>query len=217
MLFRSHAGLAGATVMTSRTNSIEALVDGSSDTRTVSVGAGDIFGGQNLLSGITLSATFIKCADLVGAPLPANCDAGLGPAYASEIILRLISPTGTEISLVEADRYFGPGANDPDPGKLITVLFDDTALSLVGDSGFESGSFLPLESLGFLLGETVLGDWTLYIEDNSAGAPLGLVSFTLNLAVPDRVVSGVAEPGTFALMALGLLGIARRRRSPAGR
>ena len=80
----------------------------------MSVGAGDIFGGQNLLSGITLSATFIKCADLFAAPLPANCDAGPGPAYAPEIILRLISPSGTEISLVEADRYFGK----PDPGQV---------------------------------------------------------------------------------------------------
>lgn len=180
-------------MVTSQTNSIEALVDGSFDTRTVTVVAGDISGGQNLLSGITLAATFIKCADL-SAPLPANCNAGPGPAYAPEIIFRLVSPSGTEISLVEADRYFGPNASDPDPGKLISALFDDAAAQLVCVSGFASGNFRPQEDLSLLIGETVLGDWTLYIEDNSPGAPLGLVSFTRNLGCRTGWCSALRNP-----------------------
>src|SRR5688572_18088383 len=105
------AGLATApahAVVISATNSSQVVVDGSSDTRTVAFGIADLAGGVNSIVDVNITIDFMKCDDPLATPLPSaaeGCASG-DDAFAHEIIFRLTSPGGTEISLVEFDTYF---------------------------------------------------------------------------------------------------------------
>jgi len=188
-------------------SNVSALVlDATTDTRSITVTAGDIRGAFDLVEALTVTLDFMKCGGLdnsLTTPLPAGCPSG-DPAYAREISFDLTNPGGATVRLVTADTYdaFGDG---PTPGARITVIFDDSAGEAVGYStpSFVGGTFRPVGSLADLLGMGAVGTWTLSIGDDGIDAPLGLASFTLDMSLRD-----IPEPGTLALLGLGLSGLA---------
>ena len=134
----------------------------------------------------------------------------INSAFAREIIFRLTSPEGTLVSLVEADTYF-PSGSGPTPGSRITVTFDDAAANLVGSTGFVGGTFFPVGSLSAFNNEGAVGTWTLSIEDDTGGDPLGFANVKLDIQLPERG-SNASEPATIMLLAFGLVALEARRR-----
>jgi hypothetical protein len=198
-------------VVISATNSSEVVVDGSSDTRTVAFGIADLAGGANSIVDVNITIDFMKCEEPLTTPLPSAAEGCIngGDAFAQEIIFRLTSPGGTEISLVEFDTYF-PGGSGPTPGARIVVTFDDGAATMVGGTDFVGGTFAPIEPLTGLNGEGATGTWTLYIEDAVSLDPLGFASFTLDITLADPTAA--PAPGTILLFGIGTAALLGRRR-----
>src|SRR5690606_34240725 len=103
-------------------NSDAGVVDGEDILlRTVSFTPADLGGNPDRVGSVRITVDFMKCAGalslLADLSLPDECPSD-GPAFANEIILKLFSPAGTEVSLVGAvpfASYFPFGGNGPDP------------------------------------------------------------------------------------------------------
>jgi len=191
-----------------------AVVDSATDTRSITVTAGDIRGAVDLVEALTVTLEFMKCGgldDSLATPLPAGCPTS-DPAYAREIAFDLSNPGGATVRLVTADTYnaFGDG---PTPGSRIAVIFDDSAREAVGYStpSFVGGTFRPVGSLADLLGMGAVGTWTLSIGDDGIDAPLGLARFSL-----DMTLRGIPEPSALALLGFGLFSLSIVRRGVIG-
>ena len=81
--------------------------------------------------------------------------------YVSDLILRLASPSGKSAIL-----FWRRGEN---ARNLRNVVFDDTAATGIGDiAGVTtvSGAFRPEQPLSIFNGESINGNWTLYLSDN---------------------------------------------------
>lgn len=162
-----------------------------------------------------LSIEFSKCDDPAMGPLGTTC-IGTGNSFNNEIVLRLISPNGTVVNLVDAGTYSGAS---PGAGRVI-VTFDDEAAQLVGGPA-AAGTFRPVESLSAFDGMDMFGAWGLYIQDLRTGDPLEYFSSSLDITF-DAGVPGpvpVPEPASLAIAGLGLLAIravrGKRRARPA--
>ena len=78
--------------------------------------------------------------------------------WVSDLIVTLISPTGTRIILV--NRRGGSGDN------FSTTAFDDSAVTPIGGGSAPfNGSSRPEEALSTLVGEDPNGTWQLEIQD----------------------------------------------------
>lgn len=192
------------------TNSTPALLDGTSTKLKVTLGGG-------LVTKVTVFVDLTKCSEPMSSPDPSDCtipNPNPGNSYPEEIVLRLTNPGGIEISLVESFPNPTFDSNfDPDSIRL-ELTFDQSAAKMIGGAVLpSSGPFKPIESLDLLNGPTIAGDWELFVADTGGGDPLAFHSFTLNVTVDDQQTR-IPEPGTMALLGLGLagLGVLKRRR-----
>jgi hypothetical protein len=208
----SHAGLISVT------DSVFDSVDNAFDTKTLMFSAGD-FTGNSIISGLTLTVDFSKCGRGVDS---SGCIGGSGYPYANEIGFSLRSPFGTTIALIENN-----GDNELfETGNFETFAVGSTNLNHIvttfSDAGAAlgslpaSGTFAPEGSLAAFYGESGIGAWTFFYEDDVGSDPLGIHNVTLNIeTISGPSAFSVPEPGTLTIFALGLagLGFLRKKRT----
>lgn len=102
-----------------------------------------------------------------------NLTINLTHSYVGELTATLISPSGTEV--VVLDATCGSANN-------INATFDDSGVEVVcSNNPAISGIVLPTEALANLNGENASGNWTLRIKDNESGDGGSLVGWSLNI------------------------------------
>ncbi|MEO9510876.1 MAG: reprolysin-like metallopeptidase [Flavobacteriaceae bacterium] len=121
-----------------------------------------------------------------------NVDFELTHTYLSDLVVTLISPSGTRVTLM---------SNTCGELNNVNAVFDDDGTSIVctGDPAI-SGTVSPLGSLASLNGESTFGEWTLEIQDRANGDGGSLVAFTLEVCAegafrPDEDEDGVFDDG----------------------
>jgi MYXO-CTERM domain-containing protein len=179
-----------------------------------------IVGSRNLtinshgtVTDVNLTVDFSKCDDPAIGPSGTRC-IGIGDAFPDEIGIYLTSPTGQRITLVAPGTYQGGSGR-------VTVTFDDEAGSTVGPI-LQSGSFRPQGALSAFDGIDMFGTWLLQLEDTGFGDPLEYFGSRLEIGgsitpPPPPPPTSVPEPGSAAIVALGLAGLAAARRRRKGR
>jgi len=208
------AGSANALTLTG-TNTPNEHIDGETYVNTIS-----LTGGTTVL-GVTLTVDFTKCNDTLAS---STCTAPGNP-FNNEFFMKL-EHDGTIIDLTELYTFT---VSEPPSGmgQRAVVTFDDAALDLIGSTNGsvpEDGDFQPIGSLASFLGGTAAGDWKLAITDTDPQDPTWLTSWTINVETDEPIVvppppppppTAVSEPGTLAILGLGVigLGIARRRQA----
>lgn len=208
------SGAASALTLTG-TNTPNEHIDGETYINTIS-----LTGGTTVL-GVTLTVDFTKCSDTLAS---STCSVVENP-FNNEFFMKL-EHDGTIIDLTEL-YTFDVSTPPSGMGQRAVVTFDDAALDLIGSTNGgvpEDGDFQPIGSLASFLGGTAAGDWKLIIVDTDFQDPTWLTSWTINVETDEPIVvppppppppTAVSEPGTLAILGLGVigLGIARRRQA----
>ena len=114
--------------------------------------------------------------------------------FVSEIALRLMSPTGTEVVLVGSGGYIAESS------ERVQVTFDDDAATVVGGAP-TTGTFRPVQPLAAFAGETAAGNWTLRVADTVGADPLCYYGATLFVVTVDAPAIGgeVLPDGTIGI------------------
>jgi hypothetical protein len=198
------AGAAQAGVVT--TNSEYGNFDGMVGSRNLTIGS------HGTVTDVNLTVDFSKCDDPAIGPNGTEC-IGIGDAFPDEIGIYLTSPTGQKITLVAPGTYQGGSGR-------VTVTFDDEAGSAVGPV-LQSGSFRPIDALSAFDGLDMFGTWLLQLEDTGYGDPLEYFASRLEIGgsatePPPPPPTDVPEPGSAAIVALGLAGLVGARRRKKG-
>ena len=121
-----------------------------------------------------------------------NVSLELTHTYLEDLVITLISPSGTRVALI---------SNTCGDLNNINAVFDDDGVAIVcSDNPAISGTVSPLGSLASLNGESTLGEWTLEIKDTANGDGGSLVAFTLEICAegafrPDDDDDGVFDDG----------------------
>jgi hypothetical protein len=213
-------GSSHALVLT-ETNTLNLLIDYTTVTDTI-----NIIGGGTVL-GLTVTIDFTKCGETFTGPTCTDP----GRPYYGEIDFKLKNGA-TTIDLVLGSNLVGTYAwQTSGPGVRAIVTFDDAAAALVGSTNGgipETGTFQPIGSLASFLGYNAAGAWELIMGDKEPPDPLWVTSWTLDITTedpaptcctnepdPEPGPTAVSEPGTLAILGLGIigLGISRRRKS----
>ena len=121
-----------------------------------------------------------------------NVNLELNHTYLEDLKITLISPSGTRVALV---------SNTCGDRNNINAVFDDDGVDVVcSDNPAISGTVKPLGFLSSLIGESVLGEWILEIQDVAASDGGALIGFSLDICVegifrPDEDEDGVFDDG----------------------
>lgn len=139
----------------------------------------------------TITSKVVFYQDLALADINVNLE--VDHTYLADIVISLTSPEGTTVVLVSSSC--GDSRN-------INAVFDDDASADFECSGTPaiSGTVRPLGLLSSFNGESILGEWTLEIQDNAASDGGSLKSFSLEVCVegdfrPDEDEDGVFDDG----------------------
>jgi subtilisin-like proprotein convertase family protein len=127
-------------------------------------------------------------------------------SWDADLVLSL-SHGGTTVLL--ANRQGGSGG-----ANYTGTLFDDAAAISIAE-GYAyapyTGSFRPEQALAAFIGQDMFGQWTLTATDSEAGDSGVINSWSLTVNA-GPVAADVPEPGSLALVGLGLLGVSLQRR-----
>jgi subtilisin-like proprotein convertase family protein len=96
----------------------------------------------------------------------------------NDLVLTLIAPDGTRITLFSSTRGFGL------PQNFVNTTFDDSAQFTIGRSFVPApftGSFRPAQQLSRLQGQQVNGTWTLEIKNSGRGSTTTFNSWSLSI------------------------------------
>ncbi|MEM6299071.1 MAG: choice-of-anchor D domain-containing protein [Bacteroidota bacterium] len=183
-----------------QSNATGGSVDGGVVDQTVTFSAGD-FSGTTNVTDVNLTITWS------GPGIS-------GFAFTEEMALRLVSPSGTTVDLVQDAQ----GVITGNSGQTVTyqgtspfsatTTFDDEASIPTNDTP-ETGSFQPQNSLSAFDGESAIGMWTIRVGDGStAGGFLTLnwtqIDVILNTPAPAPVISVSGTATTdFGLVTVG--------------
>lgn len=176
-------------------------VDQSSATEILTVDPGDVPLGD-LISDVNLRVNITKS----GLGINDNGDfSNFEKAFIKEIVMRLTSPSGTTVNLINEGTYNGNQLS-----VRATLVLDDSAASAVGGDALDAlkdGTFRPVEMLGNFIDESPIGNWTIFFQDTNDPDPLSLNSWSLNITT-----TAIPEPNTLFLFCPGLIGLAGFRR-----
>ncbi|MFT0713646.1 reprolysin-like metallopeptidase [Flagellimonas lutimaris] len=137
---------------------------------------------------VTTSVFFLE--DLPISDVNVNLE--LDHTYLEDLIITLISPAGTRVTLI---------SNACGDLNNINAVFDDDGSPVeCADNPAISGVVSPLGSLASLKGESILGEWILEIQDTAASDGGALIGFSLDVCVegayrPDEDEDGVFDDG----------------------
>lgn len=133
-------------------------------------------------STVTSSLTVASTATLADLNVVVN----LRHTYAGDLILRLVGPDGTTVTLV--NRRGGSGDN------FTNTTFDtEAAASIVGAAAPFTGSFRPEGSLSAFRGKSLTGTWRLQITDAAWFDTGTLLSWSL-VATPVATTTAATNP-----------------------
>ena len=125
-----------------------------------------------------------------------------GSPFNNELVLSLISPSGTSLELIGANT-FNTGANG-DAVELLDIDFADGGATQGTDP--VGGTFAPTGgSFSIFDGELASGAWQIVIQDTVGADPKSLNSFSLTVVT-------VPEPSSAFFMMLSLIGVTTLRR-----
>lgn len=171
-----------------RSNNGNDAVDGDLISRDIIFPAGDFPAGA-MITNVDVTVSFEKIdgggngAEAFACAQVGGLGHQGGLPYNREIFIGVISPDDTGVVLVEDDISTGgfPGptyTNDASYGGSVTVNFTENTGTIVGGPVPVSGTFLPVEILGFN-GESPVGTWSVVFGDNFGEDPLCVDGVTI--------------------------------------
>lgn len=136
-----------------------------------------ISGVTNSISKVSFRINGDNCSSPTGV--------GLQHTWVGDLTLRLISPSGTVVTLMSA-----PGGNLNFGQNFCNTLLDDagtTSIQNIGTGGTYSGTFRPASPLAAFIGENANGNWTLQVIDSSTPDAGIMRSFSVLITAYDCV------------------------------
>lgn len=131
---------------------------------------------------------------------------GISHTYRSDIVVDLISPSGTTINLIDrVNRSSGCGSELDD----IAATLDDAAGGTIENYGTWGGSYQPMQALSAFDGQNAAGTWTLRVTDVST-EDVGtlnnwslVIDFVADFSVADVAVAENDGTATFTITRAG--------------
>jgi subtilisin-like proprotein convertase family protein len=113
----------------------------------------------------------------VGTVVSMTVKLSITHTYDQDLVLRLVSPTGTTINLATQ-------VGVPYAANFTNTVFDDAAVTPIGSASASApytGSFRPEQPLSTLTGATVGGTWKLLVLDNGPGDTGAINQWSLDI------------------------------------